>query len=77
MRSSMVEILNDFQNRSIITRTRQDMVSLGYKILSLLKDMRTKKLVKGCFFTHYFNPPDLPLKDTSTLIENHFSFSEY
>lgn len=54
----MVEILNDFQNRDIFTRTARDMLSLGNNIFTFLSDIRSQKMVKGCFFTHYNNPKE-------------------
>jgi len=54
----MVKILIDFQNRNIITHTSLDMITLGEIIFRFLKKARSNNLVKGCFFTYYYYPPN-------------------
>jgi len=58
----MVEALKDFQNRAIFTRPKYGIggvFCLGINIYNFLEEILSHKSVKGCYFTHYFKPPEI------------------
>ncbi len=56
----MVDKLKDFQNRDIFIRVEyglEGVFRLGSRVFDLLKEVSNQNLVIGCFFSHYFSPP--------------------
>lgn len=57
----MVEVLKDFQNRDIFTRPEfgiNGVYLLGERIFEFLKKISSQNFVRGCYFSHYFSPPE-------------------
>ncbi len=59
----MVKTLRDFQNRDISTRPElggNGVYLLGKRIFLFLREILSQNLVRGCYFSHYFKPPEIP-----------------